>query len=135
MFVLDSSATLAMLLPDEQNEKADALADRLQEGRAAVPTIWPLEVRNALLAALRRRRLTNAEFEDRLKIAAGLPVEVGPPADAESLSRMASIAKRHDLSLYDASYLALAKQRGLPLATLNAALRRACSAQRIAVLS
>ena len=123
-----------MLLPDEQNEAADALADRLQERRASVPTIWPLEVRNALLSALRSRRLTTREFDDRVEVVARLPVEVEPPADSESLSRMVVIARRHELSVYDASYIDLAVQRGMPLATFDARLRRTCTALHVEVL-
>lgn len=50
-FVLDSSVALAWLLPDENNEAADALADRLENEAAVVPAIWRLEVDNALLGA------------------------------------------------------------------------------------
>lgn len=134
MFVLDSSVALAMLLPDEASAAADALASRLSEGSAAVPTIWPLEVRNAMLAALRSRRINPAEFDERLGVLALLPVEVEPPADAMAQSRIVALARRHDLSLYDASYVDLARQRALPLATLDAKLRKACKAQRITVL-
>ena len=134
MFVLDSSVALAMLLPDEESAAADALASRFSEGGVPVPTIWPLEVRNALLAALRQRRITAVEFEERLEVLALLPVEVEPPADAAALKRTVALARRHELSLYDASYIDLAKQRSLPLATLDSRLRKACGAQRIAVL-
>jgi predicted nucleic acid-binding protein len=125
---------LSMLLPDEQSHAADALAERFTDGSPSVPTIWPLEVRNALLAALRQKRLTTAEFEERLEVLALLPVEVEPPADSSALKRALGLARRFDLSLYDASYVDLARQRGLPLATLDAKLRKACGALRIPVL-
>ena len=123
-----------MLLPDEQSAAADALAARFAEGSVPVPTIWPLEVRNAMLAALRQRRITAAEFDERLDVLALLPVEVEPAADAATLKRAVALARRHDLSLYDGSYIDLAKQRGLPLATLDAKLRKACAAMRVAVI-
>lgn len=123
-----------MLLPDEQSAAADKLADRFSEGSVAAPAIWPLEVRNAVLAALRSRRITAAEFDERLEVLGLLPVEIAPPADAAALKRMVALARRHDLSIYDASYIDLARQRALPLATLDAKLRKACRAQRIALL-
>ena len=126
---------LAMLLPDERSAAADALARRFAEGSVPVPTIWPLEVRNALLAALRQKRITAAEFDERLEVLSLLPIEVEPPADAAALKRTVALARRHDLSLYDASYIDLARQRGLPLATLDAKLRKACIALRLVVLS
>lgn len=123
-----------MLLPDEHSAAADALASRLAESTALVPTIWPLEVRNAMLAALRVRRITAAEFDERLEVLSILPLEVEPPADAAALKRTVALARRHALSVYDASYVDLAKQRSMPLATLDAKLRKACVAQGIAVL-
>ncbi len=134
MFVLDSSAALAMLLPDEASEAADALAVRLGEGTVSVPTIWPLEMRNALLAALKSRRITAGEFDERLEVLALLPVEVAPPADDAALERTVALARRYDLSVYDASYMDLARQLGLPLATLDSRLRKACKAHRVSVL-
>jgi len=56
-FVLDSSVALAWLLPDEDTEALDALADRLEQEPAHVPATWPLEVGNALLMAQRRARI------------------------------------------------------------------------------
>lgn len=134
MFVLDSSVALAMLLPDEQSAAADALAERFTQGSVPVPTIWPLEVRNALLAALRQRRITPSELGERLEVLSLLPVEVEPPADMATLERTVALARRHHLSVYDACYVDLAKQRGLPLATLDKKLRKACGAARVAVL-
>ncbi len=134
MFVLDSSVALAILLPDEQSAAADGLVSCLSESNAAVPTIWPLEVRNAMLAALRSRRITPAEFSACLEVVALLPVEVEPPADKATLERAVALARRLDLSIYDASYVELAKRRALPLATLDAKLRKACAAQKVSVL-
>lgn len=123
-----------MLLPDEHSAAADALLSRLAEGAVLVPRIWPLEVRNAMLAALRVRRITAAEFDERLEVLSLLPLEVEPPADAAALKRTVALARRYALSVYDASYVDLAKQRSMPLATLDAKLRKACVAQGIAVL-
>jgi len=131
VFVLDGSVALAMLLPDEHSAEVDDLEGQFSVGTVAVPTIWPLEVRNGLLSALRRRRLTPAQFDERLEALAMFPVEVDPPPDVAALGRITAIARRHDLSIYDASYIHLAKVRGLPLATLDGQLRKACKAQRI----
>jgi predicted nucleic acid-binding protein len=57
------------------------------------------------------------------------PVTVRDP-QGERCCRCAAVGlvRRHDLSLYEASYIDLARQRGLPLATLDAKLRKACVA-------
>jgi hypothetical protein len=60
-FVLDNSIVMAWSFEDETDEYADAVLDRLAVARAFVPTLWPLEVANALLMGERRKRSTEAE--------------------------------------------------------------------------
>jgi predicted nucleic acid-binding protein len=47
---------------------------------------------------------------------------------------MTQLADRHELSIYDAAYLELALRRNLPLATLDADLRRAAAAEGVQLL-
>ena len=56
--VLDSSVALAWALPDESNSTLDPLLDRLITENMMVPPIWPLEMGDVLLVAVRRGRLT-----------------------------------------------------------------------------
>lgn len=133
-FVLDSSVALAMLLPDEGSAAADAIAELFERTHALVPAIWPLEVRNALLVAMRSRRLAPREFDERVSSLDALPIEVDAAAGREALSRTVEIARRHDLTVYDASYLELAQRHGIQLATLDGALRKACARSKIRAL-
>lgn len=77
-FVLDTSVALARVLPDEGNDATDALCDRLQYERALVPAIWPLEVGNALLVAVRRGRIGDEDMERLVSELSTLPIEVDP---------------------------------------------------------
>jgi len=97
-FVLDSSAALAMLLPEDRSREADGISEELLRSTAQVPAIWPLEVRNALLAALRAHHITAREFEERLGVLAELPIEVDHGTDAEALARTLEIARRYEMS-------------------------------------
>lgn len=130
-FVLDSSVALAWLLQDEANERTDALADRLEQENAHVPSIWPLEVGNALMTALRRKRISDDDFDRCISALSALPIEVDTVAD---LAGVLSIARRFSLTSYDAAYLDLAQRRGVPLATLDGKLRQACKALKVSVL-
>ena len=130
-FVLDSSVALAWLLQDEANDRTDALADRLEQEDAHVPPIWSLEVGNALMMAMRRKRITEAEFDRCIAAVSALPIEEDPPA---ALAGVLSIARRFSLTSYDAAYLELAQRRGFPLATLDEKLRQACKALKVAAL-
>ena len=130
-FVLDSSVTLAWLLPDEANERTDAIADRLEQENAYVPSIWPLEVGNALMTALRRKRISHAEFDRCVSALSALPIEVDTTA---GLADVLLIAQRFGLTSYDAAYLDLAQRRGFALATLDEKLRQACKALKVSIL-
>ncbi len=133
-FVLDSSVALAWLLPDEGSQSTDALADRLEREPAVVPAIWPLEVGNALLMAQRRGRLTEKEVDRLLSVIAELPVEIEPGALDERLGAIMSLARKLELTSYDAAYLELAKRRMIPLATVDLRLRKASARTAIDVL-
>lgn len=130
-FVVDSSVALAWLLPDEQSDTADALKGRLETQRPVAPTLWPLEVGNALLSARRRGRLTERDIDRLLEVFAALPIEVEVAAPVESLLATIALARRYRLTTYDAAYLELAKRRGLPLATFDSRLGTAASAAGI----
>lgn len=134
MFVLDSSVALAMLLPDERSAAADALGEKLAVSGACVPCIWPLEVRNALLSAVRQKRLTARELDERLAVLAALPIEVEGSPDADRLAVTVALARRYDLTSYDAAYLELARHRAIPLATFDGTLRKACVGAKVALM-
>jgi predicted nucleic acid-binding protein len=45
-----------------------------------------------------------------------------------------ALARKHGLSIYDASYLELAQRESIPLATLDKELRRAAGLERVLLL-
>ena len=122
MFVLDASVAACWLLDDEDDADANAALERLGQEDALVPQLWHIEIRNCLLVARRRRRLSGDDLRERLRALAGLPVRTDADFDPDSSF---ALADRHGLSLYDALYLNLAQRRGIPLATLDKTLRGA----------
>ncbi len=133
-FVLDCSIALAWVLPDESNESADGLADRLETESVYVPPIWPLEVGNALLVAQRRGRIKPSELGRLIRALAELPIEIEHDTGAAAFGGVMDLARKLGMTTYDAAYLEVARRRSVPLATLDAPLRRACVALRIPVL-
>ncbi len=126
MFVVDASIALAWCFADETFESADVVLERLEDDEALAPSIWPLEVANGLRTAERRGRLDPADLAHVRELLVALPVRVeAVPLDA-ALGEVAEIARRLDLTAYDAAYLALASRLGLALATVDDRLRRAC---------
>ncbi|MCB9538576.1 MAG: type II toxin-antitoxin system VapC family toxin [Myxococcales bacterium] len=129
-FVLDNSVLVAWLL-DESAQYADAVGARLAADQAAAPSIWPLEFANVLAVAERRGRLDAAEVVRVRDLVRALPIRVVPDPPTRVLTDVLALAREHQLSVYDASYLDLALRESLPLATLDAAL--AAAARRMSV--
>ena len=132
--VLDSSATLAWIYAEDTTAAIDRAFAILIESGAWVPAVWRLEVANVLEAGVRRRR-TDALFRDEaLANLALLPIQSDAETDRHAWGATLHLAEHHRLTLYDASYLELARRRGLPLATLDTELRVAAGAEEIALL-
>ncbi|MDR4515696.1 type II toxin-antitoxin system VapC family toxin [Nitrosomonas sp.] len=58
--VFDSSMPLAWLFEDEYSQQADAALHQVMETSTIVPSLWRLEVVNALQMAIRRNRIDTA---------------------------------------------------------------------------
>ena len=126
MLVLDASISAPWFLPDEDDSSSHAAARQVETEGAVVPAIWMYEIRNVLLIAERRGRLTSADVLLALEGLEKLPltIDVDPDYPATYL-----LATRHSLSFYDAAYLELAQRSGGVLATLDRRLGRAVEAE------
>ena len=131
-FVVDSSVDLAWLYDDEDVPRADDVVERLIEDSAFVPQLWHLEIRNSLLVAERRGRLTWGAVVERLDALSILPVQTDEEPDYQAALEL---ARRHGLSFYDALYLELARRRRVDLATLDRDLGRAAASEGVALVA
>ena len=104
---------------------ADALT-RLRRDGAIVPPLWHYEVRNALLAAERRGRVSQNGTTERLDSLKALPIRTDGDTNLQAAF---NLAREHGLSFYDALYLELAKRLGTTLATLDRKLAGAALAE------
>jgi predicted nucleic acid-binding protein len=127
-FILDASVTVAWYYRDEADPYADAVARRFPGVKALVPSVWPLEVANAILIGERRKRdavVTIPQFVSNLS---ALSIAVDEQNFARVFGAALALARDHDLSAYDASYVELAIRSSLPLATLDDRVRAAATA-------
>lgn len=132
VLVLDASVPLAWSLPGEESrEPAREVLVALERHAALVPPHWRAEVGNGLLMALRRGRMERDRLPRILAELSTLAVEVDMTGAEDAWAAPLGLALSTGLTLYDALYLELAVRRALPLASLDAALRRA--AQRMGV--
>lgn len=130
MIVLDCSYTMALVLPDERRPRS---LRKAAAGRLFAPTLWTLEVANALRNVVRRGRLPDAQVAAVCSQLDDYAIEVDGSDDAGVLPRYLA-ARTHDLTPYDAAYLELALQRRCALATLDARLAEAAQRAGLAVL-
>ena len=133
-FVLDNSVALAWCFEDEQTPAIMNLLDRVVTTGAVAPLLWPLEALNGLLVAERRRRLTAEKRVELTGLLRALPVMLDHDTAEKSWEDTLSLAEAFRLSVYDATYLELARRRRLPLASMDRALRSAAGAIGVEVL-
>jgi predicted nucleic acid-binding protein len=131
--VLDASLVLAWVLDEALPLGFEKLQDLIYTEGARVPALWPVEVANGLLAATKQRRLPAHEVPGILADLAHLPLEVDNLTAHYAWTRTYQLAIRHQLTLYDATFLEVALRFGLPLATLDRALQRAARAEHLLV--
>ena len=130
-FVVDASVAGAWLLPDEDNILADQTMVRMADEDAVAPDLLRHEIRSILLSAERRGRISDDLIHSALARFRALPVKLAGPGDDIEVVRL---SRRHQLSAYDAAYLALALLERLPLATLDRKLAAAARNEGVTVL-
>ena len=103
----------------------------MAQSGAAAPNLFWHEVRNLLIGAWRGGRLPQAALEAQLGALESLPVRDAGRGEGRLVARL---AQQHGLTSYGAVYLAVAVESGLPLASLDKALRAAAKAEGVVVL-
>ena len=131
--VLDSSVTLSWCFEDERTDATDALLTQVVESGAEAPSLWPLEILNALSMAERRRRIDSGRRQRLCGFLHDLPVNIDVETASRAWAASSQLATRFKLTLCDAAYLELAQRLNLPLATLDKELRVAGRALGIAL--
>jgi predicted nucleic acid-binding protein len=133
-FVIDTSVVMSWCFKDEINRYADGILDLLEEATAFAPSIWPLEVGNVLLVAERRKRLSEADSMRFVALLSELPIIVEQEPSERMIHEILVLAREHNLSSYDASYLDLAMRKGLSIATIDKNLIAAAKRSQVPIV-
>jgi predicted nucleic acid-binding protein len=108
----------------------------LVEGaEAIVPVVWRLEVVNMLVVAERRRKIPPAGSARFLRDLQQFNIRIDIAGVHEVFDSVLQLARVHQRSSYDASYLELAKRGALPLATKDEPLRQAAVQAGISIFA
>ncbi len=133
-FVVDNSVALTWCFDDEATQITDDLLLRLMDEGAYAPLLWPMEALNVLLMAQRRGRITQEARRNCLAFLHALPITLDARTVSQAWAVANLLAERYTLTIYDAVYLELAQRLDLPLATLDADLRKAAKALAVPLL-
>jgi predicted nucleic acid-binding protein len=114
--VIDASAALAWLFGEEQAQAHEA---RLGDFGLVAPSLWRLEVVNAVLVKERRGNITAIQGNKFLQILEAMEIDIAGELAGPGLKQLAVFARPHQLTAYDAAYLELAIEFGLPLWTYD----------------
>ncbi len=132
--VLDSSATLARVFPEERTSAILEVFEFVADHGARVPELWRIEVANTLNVGIRRGRISKANRLGILEDLESLPIRIDGETRNHTWGRTLELSDLHQLTVYDATYLELALRLSLPLATLDEDLRAAAQKESVPLL-
>jgi predicted nucleic acid-binding protein len=128
--IVDASVATRWFLGEQADalvQSAMGLLAEYQAGRFNIhaPELLPIEVANAVWKQVRFAGLLPADARDAIAELLSYEMVLHPhvPLASESLD----VALAHRISVYDATYVTVAKRTGLPLWTLDRRLARAVS--------
>lgn len=135
-FVADASVAVAWVHPGQATKETAAMLESIANGAAVVvPALWPIEVANALLVLVRRKKLVERERQAALGWLGGLSVRIDHDAALLGFTKLSELASEHALSVYDAAYLELAQRLKLSLGCKDGPLRQAAARSSVQLWS
>jgi len=129
--VIDASMAASWTVDDEKTEIGDSILDEVKDGQPIAPSLFWHEYRNILVSNQRRGRIAKERVYVLLQEIRLLKIEERNPDDKSVIS----LAFRHDITAYDAAYLALAVRDYAVLATNDRKLARAALAEGLELLT
>lgn len=111
--------TISWFFKDESTPYTTSVQRSLENSQALVPALWHFEVANALFISWKRERCTVKEMNRWVKILDEMSIVVAPVTTRQSMDNWLALSLKHGVTVYDASYLALAYETGLSIASLD----------------
>jgi predicted nucleic acid-binding protein len=135
VFVLDNSVTMAWCFPDETSAYTEGVMNLLAaaNGAAFVPVLWPYEVANILILAVRKSRIPAAKAVEFIEDLESFRIKIDDGV-GYAFNKVYELAEQHRLTAYDAAYLEIAIRKSLPLASLDNELKRAAAASGVELI-
>lgn len=122
LFIIDASAVLSFLLPDEKSEEITLLFQKYKDDKISLSSshllVW--EVLNGLRSATLAHRLKRSVAQ---KLAASF-LTLGIKLEEVDFLKALDLSLKNRLSFYDAGYLYLSRFLRAPLITADKALQK-----------
>lgn len=120
--IIDTSVAIAWVARQQSTPMCESASISAVEHGALVPFHFYLELTNVLLALERRRRLSVGDVDSSLTLYDSLDIEIDNADFADTRSATFALARRYQLTTFDAAYIEIALRTGRPLATRDQAL-------------
>lgn len=115
--VIDASFMFCYLFPDERIQEVQDVFDQYKSGKLQLISteFFPFEVMNGIFAGVLSKRLEEALAMDLIRDFLSLPIQLEYINNIQAYT----LAVKHKISVYDASYLTLAREKGISLFSLD----------------
>lgn len=125
-FIVDASVVVAWFARNQASDYTDRVRRQARNQRLHVPAVWPLEFANALWQLQRRKLLSDVQVDTIIDLVE--PLDIVVHGETLAPRRLVAVARKHDLTTYDASYLDLALTLRYPVACRDGPLKGALRA-------
>jgi len=134
-WVVDASAMFCWCFEDERPRNADAIMQRLTSEGMHAPAHWSLELTNILWSSQRRGRITASDADAFIALVAALQIQIDPETSRRAWAETRALSQAENLTAYDAAYLELAIRRQAGLASKDASLVAAAKRRKLPLIS
>ena len=122
IYVVDASYILAGLLPDEHSDEVDKIFGHFAMGEILFESTYllPFEIANAISLAVRRKRIKSGQAEKFIESFLNWNIKL----DGVQFKEVLKVSLDKGITVYDASYLWLSRNKKVKLLTLDEKLQK-----------
>jgi predicted nucleic acid-binding protein len=134
-FVLDVFTAITWMLTQHGTRYTSGVLGRMSLTTVAVPVSWPAELADAVRNVERKKLKTRAEADRFLAGFGNFRILVDRPPSTPAWTDLLPLARTHNITVYSAAYLELARRLALPLASVDNTLLRAAGAAGVPIFT
>lgn len=115
--VLDCSVVFGFIFEDERNPYTLKVAEEIKTKEVVTPSLFVVEFTNVIALQEKRGRWKKSESDKLLDLLSEMPLIIEEVKTIKYSRALLEITRKHNLTSYDANYLAVAMKFNIPLAT------------------